>query len=69
VHQSTKQLSREIFSGGDFPRLAGISADISKGNLRQPDREFEYLLLRQAHLHVQQQLFGFPIAGANLRKF
>jgi len=52
VHQSTKQLSREFFSGGDFPPLAGISADISKGNLPEPDRQFEYLLLRHAHVVV-----------------
>jgi hypothetical protein len=48
--------------------IARNCADISKGKFHQPDRQFEYLLDRQAHLHVQQQLFGFPIAGANLRE-
>jgi hypothetical protein len=32
----------------DFPLLVRISADISKGNLPRPDREFEYLLVRHA---------------------
>jgi len=67
VHRSTKQLSREIFSGGDFPLLAGISADISKGNLRQPDREFEYLLLRHPYVAVMKRLFLSMREPANLR--
>jgi hypothetical protein len=31
----------------NFPRFARNSFDISKGNLLESDRQFEYLLLRQ----------------------
>jgi hypothetical protein len=51
----------------DFPLLAGISADISKGHLHQPDRQFEYLLVRHAHVGVIQQLFLSMRGPANLR--
>jgi hypothetical protein len=47
--------------------LARNSPDISKGNLLEPDCQFEYLLLRQAHVVVIQRLFLSMREPANLR--
>jgi hypothetical protein len=51
----------------NFRLLAPISADISKGNLLEPDCQFEYLLLRHPYVVVIQRLFLSMREPANLR--
>jgi hypothetical protein len=54
VHLQMSTCFASFSLGANFPRLARNSPDISKGNLLEPDRQFEYLLLRQAFVVVTQ---------------
>src|SRR5882672_9532696 len=51
----------------NFPRLARNPPDISKGNLLEPDCQFEYLLLRHPYVAVMKRLFLSMREAANLR--
>jgi uncharacterized protein (TIGR02058 family) len=42
-----EHLRRDFFSGSQFSAIGAKVPDISKGNLLEPDCQFEYLLLRQ----------------------
>ena len=45
ISRATLSVSAAVIA---FARLARNSSDISKDNLLEPDRQFEYLLLRHA---------------------
>src|SRR5438093_8424528 len=64
ISRATLSVSAAVIA---FARLARNSSDISKDNLLEPDRQFEYLLLRRAFVAVTQRLFLSMREPANLR--
>jgi hypothetical protein len=67
VHLEVRSCCVNFSLVGNFPRLARNSPDISKGNFLESDRQFEYHLLRHAHVVVIQRLFLSMRGPANLR--